>query len=72
MAVEEGIVLLRDVLLVIYDDEYLPNIKAASDDLHAHEWKIDCVTMVENLVNFHSNVHRLLEAEVVDCKYKLY
>ena len=53
MTVEEGIVLLRDRLLELDNNQYLPNVDASSDNLDTHEWEIYIVAMIQYVVYGH-------------------
>ena len=62
MTVEEGIVLLRDGLLELHNDQYLPNVEASCDDLQSHDREVNFVTMSQEIINGHVSVERVLEA----------
>lgn len=72
MPVQERVVLLRDLLLELHNYEYLPDVEAAADDLEAHKWEINIVSMVQNVIDGHVAVERELEAVVKDREHGLH
>ena len=64
MAVQEWIILLGDLLLIANNYENLPNVEAACDHLDCHQREVNPVTVLQNVVDGHEAVERVLKVLV--------
>ena len=66
MAVEEWVVLARDGLLKLDQDEYLVDDKDTESELNCQQREIDVVAVVEDVLQRNATVEIAFEAEVED------